>query len=89
MWSEIPCQGITTILTNHMKGIKVNENINILKHKSCKDKIQRYTRSSKNSLEPERSSTLYNSQLELIYCIRKSDPNSPDVVPWFEWEMAS
>jgi hypothetical protein len=62
--------------TNHTyEGIKVNRE-DILKHKSCKGKIQRYTRPSKNSLEPERSPTLPNSQLELIYYIRESSPNS-------------
>jgi hypothetical protein len=60
---------------------KAIEKINILKHKSCKGKIQRYTRSPNNSLEPERSSTLPNSQLELIYYIRESSPNSSSVVP--------
>jgi hypothetical protein len=34
----------------------------------------------KNSLEPERSSTLSNPQLELIYYIGESSPNSPGVV---------
>jgi hypothetical protein len=75
---EIPCQGISTILTNHMEGIKVNRED---KHKSCKSKIQKYTRPLKNSPEPERSSNLPNSQLVLIYYIEKSNPNSPGVVP--------
>jgi hypothetical protein len=39
-----------------------------------------YTRPLKNSLEPERSSSLPNSQLELIYHIEESSPNSPGVV---------
>jgi hypothetical protein len=78
MRAEIPCQGITTILTNRMEGIKVNRED---KHKSCESKIQKYTRPPKNSLEPERSSNLSNSQLELIYCIGKYNPNSPGVVP--------
>jgi hypothetical protein len=52
------------------------EKINILKHKSCKGKIQRYTRPLKNSPEPERSPSLSNSQLELIYYIGESSPNS-------------
>ena len=38
-------------------------------HKSCKSKIHRHTRPPKNYPEPERSSTLPNSQLELIYYI--------------------
>jgi hypothetical protein len=81
MHAEIPCKDMITISTIHMKGIKAIEKINILKHKSCKGKIQRYTRSPNNSLEPERSSTLPNSQLELIYYIRESSPNSSSVVP--------
>jgi hypothetical protein len=80
MRAEIPCKDMITISTIYMKSIKAIGKINILKHKSCKGKIQRYTRPSKNSLEPERSSTLPNSQLELIYYIRESSPNSSNVV---------
>jgi hypothetical protein len=61
--------------------------MNILEHKSCKGKIQGYIRPLKISLEPERSSTLPNSQLELIYYIGESSPNSPDLMPWSEWEI--
>jgi hypothetical protein len=50
--------------------------MNILEHKSCKGKIQGYTKPLKISLEPERSSTLPNSQLELIYYIRESSCNT-------------
>ena len=54
--------------TNHThESIKIIEKITILKRKSCKGKIQRYTRPLKTSPEPERSSALPNSQLELIY----------------------
>jgi hypothetical protein len=72
MRAEIPCKDMIAISTIHMKGIKAIEKINILKHKSCKSKIQRYNRPPKNSLEPEHSSTLPNYQLELIYFIRVS-----------------
>jgi hypothetical protein len=66
--------------TNHThERHKANREDNILKHKYCKGKVQRYTRPLKNSLEPERSSTLPNSQLELIYYIGESSPNSPSV----------
>jgi hypothetical protein len=61
--------------------------MNILEHKSCKGKIQGYTRPPKISSEPERSLTLPNSELELIYYIWESSPNSPGLVPWSEWEM--
>jgi hypothetical protein len=61
--------------------------MNILEHKSCKDKIQGYTRPPKISPEPERSSTLPNSQLELIYYIGEYSPNSSGLVPWSEWEI--
>jgi hypothetical protein len=40
--------------------------VNYRQHKGM---IQRYTRPPKNSLEPEHSSTLPNSHLELIYYI--------------------
>jgi hypothetical protein len=63
--------------TNHTyEGIKVNREYKYIKAKSYKGKIQRYTSSPKNSPEPERSSTLPNSQLELICCIGESSPNS-------------
>jgi hypothetical protein len=81
MRAEIPCKGMITILTKHMKAQKYIEKINILKHKSYKGKIQRYTRPLKNSLEPEHSSTLPDSQLELIYYIGEFSPNPPCVVP--------
>jgi hypothetical protein len=55
--------------------------MNILEHKSCKGKIQGYTKPPKISIEPERSSTLSNSQLELIYYSGESSPNSPGLVP--------
>jgi hypothetical protein len=55
--------------------------MNILEHKSCKGKIQGYTKPLKISPEPERSSTLPNSQLELIYYIREPSPNSSSLVP--------
>jgi hypothetical protein len=74
MRAEIPCKDMITISTIHIKGI------NILKHKSCNGKIQRYIRPPKNFLEPEGSSTLPNSQLELIYYIGESIPNSSGVV---------
>ena len=56
-----------TILTIHMKGIKQIEKITILKHKSCKGEIQRYTRPPKISPEPVHDSTLPNSLVELFY----------------------
>ena len=62
MRAKIPCPGATTILTIHMKGIKVDRE-DILNHKSCKGKIQRYTRLLKISPEHEHSTTLPNSQL--------------------------
>ena len=69
------------ILTIHMKGIKVDRE-DILNHKSCKGKIQRYTRPSKIFPEPEHGSTLPNSQLELfyLYILRAgSDPDEVDM----------
>jgi hypothetical protein len=39
--------------TIHMKGIKVDREGNILKHKSCKGEIQRYTHPPKISPEPK------------------------------------
>jgi hypothetical protein len=47
---------------------------------SYEGKVQRYTRSLKNSAKPERSSTLSNPQLELIYYNGESSPNSLGVV---------
>jgi hypothetical protein len=43
---------------------------------SCKELIQRHTKSLKTSPEPEHSSALPNSHLDLIYYIGMSSPNS-------------
>jgi len=40
MRAEIPFYGVITILTIHMKAIKVNREDSMLKHKSYKGKIQ-------------------------------------------------
>jgi hypothetical protein len=64
----------------HERHTKQIEKINIFKHKSCKGKMQRYTRPPKISPELEHGSTLPNSQLELIYYIVESNPNSPGAV---------
>jgi len=62
--------------TNHMKSKEVKRENNILNHKSYKYKIQIYTRSLKTSPQPKHSLILSNSELELIYYIEKSSPNS-------------
>jgi len=50
---EIPRKGMNTILSIYMKSIKINREDNILKHKSYRDKIQRYTRPLMTFPEPD------------------------------------
>jgi hypothetical protein len=50
----------------------------ILKHKSCKGEIQRYTRPLKISPEPKHDSTLPNYQLELFYFYILRAGSNPD-----------
>ena len=63
-----------SILTIHMKGIKVNREDNCL----AKVRYKKYTRPSKISPKPEHGSTLPNSQLELFYFYILRDGSDPD-----------